>query len=305
MSQIDTGRLLEGRRCVVTSGAHGLGFAVARLFAEQGGILAVCGRSASGTQAEAQLRETSPESFFFRCDMEDPEQVEAFAGAVLERFGGADVIVNNVGIGNRGKLSQLALDDFDRVQQVNLRASVQLLRRLLPGMLERRRGSVVHIGSVNSTTPAPGTGSYSVSKGGVLSLSRVLAAEGGKYGVRSNVVSPGWIATSQIARELENASAAGIPPEEALERYHETAPLMSPSRMGDIAAHALFFASDLSAYLTGCEVHADGGAVLQAHRCVFREPEDAPEMRKAYYRTILEELGLESETGKEREHGDL
>ena len=303
MPQIDTARLLEGRRCVVTSGAHGLGFTIARLFAQQGGTLAVCGRSASGAEAGERLRAAAPGSFFFRCDMEVPEQVEAFAQAVLDRLGGADVIVNNVGIGNRGKLSCLSLEDFDRVQQVNLRASVQLLRRLLPGMLERRQGSVVHVGSVNATAPAPGTGSYSASKGGVLSLSRVLAAEGGKYGVRSNVVSPGWIATTQIARELRDAAAAGNSPEEVLERYHGTAPLLSPARMGDIAAHVLFFASDMSGYLTGCEVHADGGAVLQAHRCAFPEPEDAPELRREYYRTIFEELGLED--GKEWGHGNL
>ena len=288
---IDTERLLEGKRCVITSGAHGLGFAIAQLFVLHGASVAICGRSESGFQSAEILREKSPDSFFYQCDMIDPEQVDAFGQEVIKRFGGVDVLVNNAGINEKQLVVDINRDVFQKIQQVNLMASIQLIKLFVPCMIrEGRGGSIVHISSMNALSPSPTTGSYAASKGGMNSLSSVLACEVGKYGIRSNVISAGWIATTYIQADVENVLKNGGTVGDVLEQYHETSPLYAPARPWDIAGHALFLASELSSYLTGVILHSDGGAVLHAHACKFDEPENGGELRDQYYKTILDDL---------------
>lgn len=287
---LNTERLLEGKRCVITSGAHGLGFAIAQLFASQGAAVAICGRRESGFQSAKILQEKSPKSFFYPCDLSDPEQVEAFGKEVLCRFGQVDVLVNNAGINEKQLIVDMDREVFEKIQQVNLRASIQLIQLFVPVMIkEGICGSIIHISSMNALAPSPTTGAYVVSKGGVNALSNVLACEVGKYGIRSNVICAGWIATTYIQKDVEQALQKGGMAEEVLEAYHETSPLYAPARPWDIAGHALFLASEMSSYLTGCILHSDGGAVLQAHACEFEEPEDAKSLRNQYYQTILED----------------
>lgn len=287
-------RLLEGKKCVVTAGAHGLGFAIAKLLAQHGAAVAICGRSHTGIESEKLLQKISPDSFFFQCDMELLEQVAAFGDAVLERFGVVDILVNVVGINKLQKVVDMDLQDFDRIHKVNVEASIVLIQKLVPEMIRRHlSGSLIHISSMNSLAPSPTTGSYSSSKGAINSLNKVLACELGQYGIRSNVICPGWIATTPMVQEIREAAERGIDGYEVLERYNGSSPLMAPARASDIANHVLFLASPMSSYITGCTLRGDGSAVMQAHECTFPEPENASQLRQAYYRTILQELGLQ------------
>jgi len=288
--------LLEGKNCVITSGAHGLGYSIARLFAEQGGRVAVCGRSATGTESGAKLAAISPGSFFFQCDMAQEHQVMDFADQVIARFGTVDVVVNNVGINKKEKIVDITMEDFHRIYQVNLTSSILLLQKFIPNMLENgTRGSVIHISSMNALAPAPTTGTYSSSKGAVIALSKTLASEVGKYGIRSNVICPGWVATSYIEEDVRQALREGRSPFDVLDSYDGTSPLMAPGRPSDIANHALFLASDLSGYITGATIRSDGAAVIQAHACEFPRPAQEQALKHRYYETILREYGIGSE----------
>lgn len=285
--------LLEGKNCVITSGAHGMGYSIAKLFAQEGGRVAICGRSPSGEASGRELAQLSPGSFFFQCDMASDEQIAAFADEVIARFGNIDVLVNNVGINKKEKIPEISMDIFDRIHQVNLRSTFLLLKKIIPNMLEHGTGgSVIHISSMNALAPSPTTASYSSSKGGVISLSKVLASEVGKYGIRSNVICPGWVATSYIESDVRQALQTGVSVFDVLDSYDGTSPLMAPGRASDIANHALFLASDMSSYITGITLRADGASVMQAHACDFPRPENELALKHRYYETILREYGI-------------
>lgn len=283
-------RLLAGKTCLITSGAHGLGFAIASLFAMHGASVAICGRGATADDSISLLRQYSPQSFYFPCDLADPEQVERFADAALERFGHVDILVNNAGINIREHAYALQTASFDRVHQVNLRAAVQLVRRLCPVMLQQQiKGSIVNIASMNAISPSFSSLSYAASKGGLLAFSRALASDLGMDQIRSNTICPGWIATTYIQHDVEAAISRGNCAAQELQKYESSSPLLGPGRPIDIANHALFFASDLSSYITGAVVCSDGGAVVQAHRCQFPLPPDYAQLQQAYYDSIIKD----------------
>lgn len=118
-------------------------------------------------------------------------------------------------------------------------------------------------------------------------LSRALAIEVGKYGIRTNTLCPGWIATTYIYHDLGELRHNREKQYAELEKLNGSAPCLSPARAEDVAMHALFFASDMSAYMTGSTIMDDGGASLQTHYTVFSEPDCAYEMRRALYDAIL------------------
>ena len=280
--------LLEGKNCVITSGAHGLGFAIAKLFAEQGARVAICGRSSSGVQSGEELSVITKGSFFFQCDLSDLDQVNRFGDEVIRRMGCVDVLVNCVGTNIRESLTEIRMENFDFVQNVNLKAAIVLLEKVLPVMIKNGvRGSIVNISSIHSIAPAAAMGAYASSKGALNALSRVLAIEVGKYGIRTNTLCPGWIATTYIYHDLGELRHNREKQYAELEKLNGSAPCLSPARAEDVAMHALFFASNMSAYMTGSTIMDDGGASLQTHYTVFSEPDCAYEMRRALYDAIL------------------
>ena len=143
---------------------------------------------------------------------------------------------------------------------------------------------------MNSIAPSPTTGSYASSKGGMNSFTKVLAVELGKYSIRANAICPGWVATTYIKKDIEDLGGDEDAAFKVLEELNGSAPLLSPARATDIANHALYLASDMSSYVTGYIMYSDGAAIMQAHTCDFPEPDDALEMRKQYYNTIVEDL---------------
>ena len=284
-------KLLENKKCVITSGAHGMGFAIAKLFAKHGAKVAICGHSSSGEKSAEILRQYNPDCFFVKCDMGNLDEVKAFAQKVIEKFGYADVLVNNVGINRKELVKDISEENYNYVMNVNLNSAVLLTKMLIPPMLENNvKGSIINISSMNSIAPSPTTGSYSSSKGGMNSFTKVLAVELGKYSIRANAICPGWVATSYIKKDIEDLGGDEDAAFKVLEELNGSAPLLSPARATDIANHALYLASDMSSYVTGYIMYSDGAAIMQAHTCDFPEPDDALEMRKQYYNTIVEDL---------------
>ncbi|MDI9498768.1 MAG: SDR family NAD(P)-dependent oxidoreductase [Bacillota bacterium] len=284
-------RLLEGRRAVVTSGAHGMGFAIAKLFAKHGARVAICGRSPTGVESATLLQGFCPECFFFQCDVTHRDELDAFCDAVLERFGYVDTIVNNVGINVRELSYEVTDEAFEAVFTTNLKPIVHLNRRLLPVLIEKGKpGSAIHISSVHGRATMTAMASYAASKGAIEAFSRAMAVELGPYGIRSNVVAPGgvftmpaynriltWM-TEHPGQSYRDEVIAKIP----LDPLYGDAAL-TDGRAEDIAHACLYFASDMSAYVTGTVLMQDGGAGSQAHRArEFPVPDYFEELKREY-----------------------
>ena len=280
--------LLEGKNCLITSGAHGLGFAIAKLFAEQGANVAICGKNPSGEESGKELSAITKGSFFYQCDLSDLGRVASFGDEALRRMEHIDVLVNCVGTNIREPLTDIKMENFDYVHNVNLKAAIILIGKVLPVMIKNGiKGSIVNISSIHSIAPAAIMAAYASSKGALNALSRVLALEVAKYGIRSNTLCPGWIATTYINNDLEKLKDDREKQYFELEKLDGSAPCLSPARAEDIAMHALFLASDMSSYITGATLMDDGGSTLQTHYTEFATPDCSYDMRKQLYDAIL------------------
>jgi len=268
------GRLLDGKKALITSGAHGMGYAIAKLFVRHGADVAFCGRSPSGKEVEAEFQKTSPNSFFFQCDVTDQDRLDAFCTEALKRFGYVDTIVNNVGINIREPSFQISYDAFETVMATNFKPILRINNNLLPPLIKLKRpGSIIHIATVHALATVPLMGSYVASKGAMVAFSRLMAVELGKYNIRSNVVAPGAIYTmpvyNNIVKWMEEHPGKSYKEEVIAKKVPD--PLQGDGaicdgRAEDIAHGCLFFASDMSAYITGETLMQDGGASYQAHK---------------------------------------
>jgi len=279
-------RLLEGKIAVITSGGHGMGKYIAKVFARHGALCAINGMDPSGEFTAEWLRADSPGSFFTRCDMSDPSDTRAFIGAVLQRVGGADIVVNNVGI-NRSQHSTIVDDaEFDYTQQVNLFSAMRLARGFLPSMISRGSGAFVHISTIHSRVAIPANTAYASSKSAMNGFSAALAAEYARHNIRSNVICPGGIYT----RNSDALLAEVINDDEKLlymaYRGERGQPDYGAGSAYDIAHSALFLASDMARSVTGAVIMADGGAVLQSHPFAERRIPPKPLSDKLWLETM-------------------
>ena len=243
--------LLQGKRALITGGTTGLGLAVAERFLAEGARVVITGRDPGlGERAEQAL---GPDARFVAADAADPAAVAASVSAAAEYLGGLDVLVNNAGVGVTARLVDTPLADYDRVMDVNVRGYLLYAQHAYPH-LARRRGCMIHIASDAGVWGEQATGLYSVTKAAVVMLGKMLALDGGPDGVRSNVLCPGdtWPGMRHFA-----------PPSEQDEGERENnRPLPPIGRVGqasDVAAAALFYASDEAEFITGTTLLVDGG----------------------------------------------
>ncbi len=181
---------LDGRAALVTGGTTGLGLAIAHAFLREGASVVITGRDAAlGASAQAELAGAGS-AHFVRADAGVPSEAEASVATTIEYLGGLDVLVNNAGIGVVATPLATPVDDFDRVMAVNVRGCFVYAQACFPH-LEARGGSMIHVGSDAGELGEVDIGVYSVSKAAVHMLSNVIAIEGGRRGVRSNVIAPG------------------------------------------------------------------------------------------------------------------
>lgn len=240
---------LEGRVCVVTGGASGIGAAIAHGLAQAGARVAVLDRDAAGAAKVAD--ELGAAALAVPCDIASEPSVLAAAARVRGELGLCHALINNAGLLRRGGLADVSLDDWNHVLSVNLTGYLLCARAFAPAMREASGGSIVNVASISGLFPQTGSGAYSASKAGVLLMSRQLAVEWGMHGIRSNAICPGMIRTALSARFYE---------EPGLEARR--AAVTASRRIGeprDIADAALFLASPRSAYVNGAELTVDGG----------------------------------------------
>jgi NAD(P)-dependent dehydrogenase (short-subunit alcohol dehydrogenase family) len=243
---------LDGKVAVITGAAGGIGREAALLFSEEGARVCVADVSAeAGGQTAAECRE----AFFQQVDVTDPESVAAMYGATAERYGGIDVLYNNAGIMPAEDASVLDTEEdaWQRVQDVNTKGVYLCCKHGIPHLLERGGGSVINVASfVALMGAATSQISYTASKGAVLSMSRELAVEFGRRGVRVNALCPGPVETPLLMRLFDETPGA-------LERRLVHLPLGRLAQAKEIAYGALFLASDESSYVNGSTFLVDGG----------------------------------------------
>jgi NAD(P)-dependent dehydrogenase (short-subunit alcohol dehydrogenase family) len=243
---------LDGKVAVITGAAGGIGREAALLFSDEGARVCVADVSAeAGEQTAAECRE----AFFQRVDVADPESVTAMYAAAADRYGGIDVLYNNAGIMPAEDASVLDTDEdaWQRVQDVNTKGVFLCCKHGIPHLLERGGGSVVNVASfVALMGAATSQISYTASKGAVLSMSRELAVEFGRRGVRVNALCPGPVETPLLMRLFAETPGA-------LERRLVHVPLGRLAQAKEIAYGALFLASDESSYVNGSTFLVDGG----------------------------------------------
>jgi 3-oxoacyl-[acyl-carrier protein] reductase len=248
---------LQGKVAVVTGGAAGFGEAIVRSFVAEGARVVIAdldearGRALAATLGEAVAS-------FVACDVADGASVAGVVRHGVERFGVPDVVVNNAGTTHQNR-PMLEVDEatFDRMFAVNVKSIFHMAHAVVPLMRARRSGTILNVGSTAGIRPRPGLTWYNGSKGAVNLLSKSMAVELGPDGIRVNAICPVIGETALLEKFM------GVPdtPENRA-KFVATIPLGRLSRPGDVAAAAVFLASDAAAFISGVEFPVDGGRTV-------------------------------------------
>jgi 3-oxoacyl-[acyl-carrier protein] reductase len=241
---------LQGRTALVTGASGGIGGAIARALAAQGARVAVSGTRVEALQA--LVAELGEGAMALPCDLSDKASVEALVPAAEAALGQLDILVNNAGITRDNLFLRMKDEEWEQVIAVNLTASFRLMRAGVKGMMRRRSGRIISIGSVVGTTGNPGQGNYAASKAGLIGMSKALAAEVASRGVTVNVIAPGFI-ESPMTDALNDKQKEGILANVPMGRLGQGA---------EIAAAAVFLASAEAGYVTGQTLHVNGGMAM-------------------------------------------
>jgi len=256
---------LEDVAVVVTGAGKGIGRQIALAFGRAGAQVALTGRDRLGLEETLRMvRESGGQGVVALADIRVSEEVEAMAARVLDELGRVDVLVCNSGVaGPTAPLWEISLQDWEDTLRVNVTGTFLCCKAFLPPMIERRSGSIVVIGSITGKRPLQGRTPYTTSKLGLVGLVRTLACEAGPYGVRVNLISPGFVAGPRIERVIEaQAEALAITSDEVRERMVSPAPLGRLTPPEDVAACAVFLASPAAASITGEDLNVSGGLVM-------------------------------------------
>ncbi len=253
-------RRIEGKTCIVTGAGSGIGRAIARRFAEEGGkVMCVDLNETSALETRDLITNAGGVAKALTADVSNPAQVLDFVLACAAEFGRVDVLVNNAGVNIPGLLHEVTDEVIDKTLNVNVKGAIYGCRAVLPFMLEQGSGSIVNISSVNGLVSEPFLSVYSASKGAVVMLTKGVALDYAKKGIRCNAICPGWVDTPI---NYAHADMLG-----GLEKVYASIdsfqPIGRPGTPLEIAHLALFLASDEASFMTGSIISADGGMTAQ------------------------------------------
>lgn len=242
---------LTGKRALVTGATGGLGGEIARALHAQGAHVALSGTRAE--KLEALAAELGERAFVTPCNLSDGDAVDALPGQAAEALGGSvEILIANAGITRDGLLMRMKQDDFDEVIKINLESYFRLAKACLRPMMKARSGRIIGITSIVGVTGNPGQTNYAASKAGMIGFSKSLAQEVASRGITVNCIAPGFI-RSPMTDELTDAQK-----EATLSRI----PAAKLGEGADIAAGAVYLASDEGAYVTGQTLHINGGMAM-------------------------------------------
>ena len=241
---------LDGKTALVTGASGGIGAAIARALHAQGAAVALSGTRRDALEALAG--ELGERAHVCPADLREAGAADALLAAAEAAAGPLAILVNNAGMTRDGLALRMKDEDFAAVLDVDLAAPFRLARAALRGMLRRRSGRIIGIGSVVGTTGNAGQANYAAAKAGLVGMSKALAQEVGSRGITVNVVSPGYIDT---------AMTAGLP-EAQRARLLGAIPMGRMGRPEDVAAAVAYLASDEAAWVTGAVLHVNGGMAM-------------------------------------------
>jgi NAD(P)-dependent dehydrogenase (short-subunit alcohol dehydrogenase family) len=239
---------LDGRVALVTGASSGIGLACARRYADEGA-------SVVGLDLGAAPPDAGGWAGFHGADVTDEPAVEAVVRAVTDDLGRLDIVLNAAGVAGGGPVHLVELSEWERVLRVNLTGTFLVCKHALVPMVEQRSGSIVNIASIEGIEGTEGGSAYNASKGGVVLLTKNLAIDYGRVGVRVNAICPGFIETTVMFESVMGMEGLA----QVRERYRDTHKLGRFGRPEEIAGAAFFLASDDSSFVTGHALVVDGG----------------------------------------------
>jgi len=242
---------LSGQTALVTGGARGIGRACAEVLSQAGARVIVLDIDLSRATDVAR---GLADGVAIGCDLASVNEVAEACERIEEEFGGVQVLVNNAGLVlYRSGIASVSAEEWDRTMAVNLRGMFLVCQGLLPGMKARRYGRIVNLSSMSARQGAMDSSiDYASSKGGVIAFTRTLAKEAGPYGITVNALAPGIIGTEPVLRKYEGEE----------KRLRGMIPLRRLGTPADVAGAVLFFASELSSYVTGVVLDVNGGLFI-------------------------------------------
>jgi 3-oxoacyl-[acyl-carrier protein] reductase len=244
--------LLDGKTAIVTGGAQGIGLAIARLFVQEGARVVIGDLNADANdKAVAELGGESVARGVV-CDVTQADQVAGLVQAAVDAFGSLDVMVNNAGITRDATMRKMTEEQFDQVITVHLKGCWNGTRLAAAWLREHGGGSIINISSISGKVGMVGQTNYSAAKAGIVGLSKAAAKEVAHLGVRVNVVQPGLIRSAMTEAM----------PQHAWDQKMTEIPMGRAGEPDEVAKVVLFYASDLSSYMTGTVAEVTGGRLM-------------------------------------------
>ncbi len=245
---------LKDKVAVITGSARGIGKSIAEKLAQAGAKIVISDILDDGEATAKEIAEKyGVETAFFKSNVADIKSAEELVDKSSEKFGKIDIFVNNAGITRDGLFLRMKEEDFDRVIAVNLKGVFNCSQAVFKTMIKQRSGSIINISSVIGLMGNVAQVNYAASKAGVIGMTKSIAREGAKRGVRCNAVAPGFIKTDMTH----------VLKEEVQQQILSQIPMGEMGTPDDVANLVLFLASDLSTYITGQVIPVDGGMVMQ------------------------------------------
>ncbi|GAB87698.1 3-oxoacyl-ACP reductase FabG [Gordonia rubripertincta] len=252
MSSTTSQPLLEGRTAVVTGGAQGIGFEIARSFVDAGAKVVLGDLNLDAAQAAADKLGGRDVARAVKCNVVDGDEVDALLAEAVDGFGSLDVLVNNAGITRDATMRTMTEEDFDLVISVHLKGTWNGTRKAAAIMREQKSGAIVNISSLSGKVGMVGQTNYSAAKAGIVGMTKAAAKEMAHHGVRVNAIQPGLIRSAMTEAM----------PQKAWDQKMSEIPMHRAGEVGEVASVALFLASDMSSYMTGTVLEVTGGRFM-------------------------------------------
>jgi NAD(P)-dependent dehydrogenase (short-subunit alcohol dehydrogenase family) len=258
--------LLEKKVALITGSGRGIGRAIAKLFAKEGACVFLTARTEAELAAAAkEIAAEGGKASYAPADLAREVDCARVAATAREKFGRVDILVNNAGhYGPVVPVEEYPLEEFDKVIAVHLRAAFVLSKLVLPEMYARKSGVILNISSLSAKAAFGWGSAYAAAKAGLLGLTRVMAGEASRQGVRVNAICPGPVTETEMSKELGKtlAEKLGVSPEEQLKGFLSSLLQGRGQTAMEIAQAALFLCSEMSSAMVGQSINVDGGAAF-------------------------------------------
>jgi len=244
---------LQGQRALITGGATGLGFAIAKCMKDAGAEVVIVGRNVEAL--EKAVKELGEGAYYYPFDITEIEKTQEFIDTLIEDRGEISILVNNAGNHLKKPFEETTVEEFKKVLDVHIFGSVALTKAIIPHMKANKKGSIIFISSMTGFIGQPYVAAYSTAKSGVLGIVRTLAAEVSAEGIRVNAIAPGWIETPMLRKAIDKD-------ENRKNKILGRTPMGRFGNPEDIGWAAVYLSSNAAGFVNGTTLIVDGGALI-------------------------------------------